>query len=88
GYAPSCNGVGAMYAEGRGVAKDDVEAVRWFRASCAKDAITGCEHLAQAFQTGHGVGKDPDAARVAHARGECLFEQSRGHDAGTCPVVP
>jgi len=88
GYAPSCNGVGAMYADGRGVAKDEVEAVRWFRASCANDASTGCEHLAQAFETGHGVGKDPHAARIAHARGECLFEQSLGHDAGVCPAAP
>ena len=88
GYAPSCNGVGTMYAEGRGVAKDDAEAVRWFSASCAKDASTGCEHLAQAFATGHGVAKDPDAARTAHERGACLFEQSLGHDAGACPPVP
>ena len=77
-----------MYAEGRAVAQDDREAVRWFRASCAKDASTGCEHLAQAFATGHGVAKDPDAARTAHERGACLFEQSLGHDAGTCPPVP
>ena len=88
GYAPSCNGVGAMYAAGRAVGKDDVEAVRWFRASCAKDASTGCEHLARAYETGHGVAKDPAAARTAHERGTCLFEQSLGHDAGTCPAVP
>ncbi len=88
GYAPSCNGVGTMYAEGRGVAKDAVEAVRWFRSSCAKDASTGCEHLAQAFETGRGVAKDPAAARIAHERGTCLFEHSLGHDVGTCPGVP
>ena len=88
GYAPSCNGVGAMYADGRGVAKDDVEAVRWFRASCAKDASTGCEHLAQAYETGHGVAKDADAARAAHERGKCLFESSLRHEAASCPAAP
>jgi len=88
GYAPSCNGVGTMYAEGRAVAKDEVEAVRWFRASCAKDAVTGCEHLSQAYETGHGVAKNADAARIAHQRGDCLFEHSLGHDVGVCPDVP
>lgn len=88
GYAASCNGVGTMYAQGRGVTKDEAVAVRWFRVSCAKDASTGCEHLALALEAGQGVAKDADAARTAHQRGRCLFEQSLRHDAGTCPAMP
>jgi TPR repeat protein len=88
GYAPSCNGVGTMYAEGRAVPRDEVEAVRWFRAACASDGSTGCEHLAQAYETGRGVAKDPEAARAAHARGTCLFEHSVGHDVGPCAAAP
>jgi anaerobic selenocysteine-containing dehydrogenase len=88
GYAASCNGVGTMYARGRGVPKDEVEAVRWYRMSCAKDAVTGCEHLANAYEAGRGVAKDPEAARIAHERGRCLFEQSLQHDAGVCPALP
>jgi len=88
GYAASCNGIGAMYAQGRGVAKDEVEAVRWYRMSCAKDASTGCQHLAQAYETGRGVAKDPDAARAARDRGTCLFEVSLKKVPGPCPAAP
>jgi len=77
-----------MYAQGRGVPEDDVEAVRWYRMSCAKDAVTGCEHLANAYESGHGVAKDAEAARIARERGRCLFEQLLQHDAGVCPALP
>lgn len=88
GYAPSCNGVGTMYGEGRGVARDDADAVRWYRMACASDGSTGCEHLAAAYEAGRGVAKDAEAARIAHERGRCLFEQSLQHDAGVCPALP
>jgi len=87
-YAPSCNGVGTMYAQGRGVTKDEVEAIRWYRMACASDSTTGCEHLANAYEDGRGVAKDAEAARIARERGRCLFELSLQHDAGVCPAMP
>lgn len=86
GYAPACNGVGTMYLTGRGVAKDPVEAVRWFRLACADGAVTGCVHLADALEAGRGVGKDAFAARMARDRADCLSKQSGKPDA--CPPVP
>jgi TPR repeat protein len=88
GYAPSCNGVGTMYAAGRAVPQDDVEAVKWFRLACAGDGSTGCEHLADAYENGRGVAKDLDAARAARARARCLLDQAVEADAGTCPAAP
>jgi TPR repeat protein len=88
GYAASCNGVGTMYAQGRGVSEDDVEAIRWYRMACASDSSTGCQHLADAYEAGRGVTKDAEAARIASERGRCLFEQLLQHDAGVCPALP
>src|SRR6266700_2744667 len=36
GYASAQNNLGLMYAEGRGIAKDDTEAVRWYRQAAAQ----------------------------------------------------
>lgn len=88
GYAPSCNGIGTMYAQGRGVPKDEVEAVRWYRMACASDSTTGCEHLANAYEAGRGVAKDAEAERLARERAKCLFELTLQHDAGVCPALP
>jgi TPR repeat protein len=88
GYAPSCNGLGVMYAEGRGVSKDDVAAVKLFRSSCAADASTGCEHFASSLDAGRGVAKDPALAELARARGRCVFEASLHPDAGACAPLP
>lgn len=88
GYAPSCNGLGAMYAQGRGVAKDEARAAKLYRSSCDVDASTGCEHLAEALRTGRGVTKNEALADLARERGRCLFEQSIHPDAGSCTPLP
>lgn len=36
GYADAQFRLGLMYAEGRGVAKDDAEAVRWYQLAAAQ----------------------------------------------------
>lgn len=85
GYAPSCNGLGTLYDQGRGVPRDHVAAVDLFRRACASDGSTGCQHLAQALRTGRGAPKDEAAAARAEARGTCLFEASLAPSPAPCP---
>lgn len=87
GYAPSCNGLGVLYQEGRGVAQDPGIAALFFRRACATDGSTGCQHLAQALRTGRGVTKDLAGADRAEARGKCLFEASLKKDDHACPPL-
>ncbi len=89
GYSASCNGVGVMYAEGRGVPKDERAAMTWWQKACAGDGSTGCEHLASALEAGRGTPKDAALARDVRARGECLFQASLAKDAGApCAPLP
>lgn len=86
GYAPSCNGLGVMYATGRGVAQDEAEAVRIYHQACLDGASTACTHLEQALRYGRGVAKDGAAAEAAAVRGKCVFEKSLRHEPPTgCP---
>lgn len=88
GYAPSCNGLGVLYSEGRGVAKDEVEAARLYRQACVDGATTACEHLSQALERGRGVAKDADAAARAHARAACVFDASlHKRTMASCPAL-
>lgn len=87
GYAPSCNGLGTLHDQGRGVSQDHVAAVALYRRACAADGSTGCQHLAQALRLGRGVAKDEAAAARADARGTCLFEASLGTPTTPCPPL-
>ena len=88
GYAPSCNGLGVLYATGRGVAQDEVEAARIYRKACLDGATTACTHLEQALRYGRGVAKDLVAAAAAAARANCVFEASLKHgELEDCPLL-
>ena len=88
GYAASCNGLGALYAEGRGAAKDPVKAAQLFRDSCVAGASTGCEHLSEALHRGVGVTTDEAASVRAKARGKCAFEASlKKKSLASCPAL-
>jgi TPR repeat protein len=87
GYAPSCNGLGVLYEEGRGVTKDQARALSLYRRSCEANATTGCLHLASCLRAGRGVAKDAAAADRAEARGRCLFDASLANDGRACPSL-
>lgn len=88
GYAPSCNGLGVLYAEGRGIGKDVVRAAQLYRVACAADGSTGCQHLAEALSQGVGVVKDQRAAQRARARAKCLNKAPLSHSSiAACPVL-
>ena len=51
--------LGRMYATGIGVARDDVEAVNWYRKGAAAGNTSAMTALAAALLDGRGTGKDP-----------------------------
>ena len=61
------------YAEGRGVAKDDAEAVRWYRKAAAQADANAQYNLGVMYSEGIGVAKDKAIAvswyRKAAAQG-------------------
>ena len=87
GYAPSCNGLGTLHDQGRGVPKDHVAAVALFRRACAADSSTACQHLAEALRLGRGIAQDEAAAVRADARHTCLFEASLATNPQPCPPL-
>ena len=50
--------VGAMYANGRGVLKDDVEAVKWFRKAAEQGVVESQLTMGFMYANGKGVFKD------------------------------
>ena len=63
GYAYAQNNLGVMYANGRGVPKDDAEAVRWFRLAAEQGDAAAQYNLGLMYANGEGVPKD-DAEAV------------------------
>ena len=58
GFAVAQNKLGVMYTNGRGVAKDDREAVKWFRLAATQGYARAQNNLGLMYETGRGVGKD------------------------------
>ena len=54
--------LGRMYAAGIGVARDENEAVRWYRKGAAAGNLQATTALAIALLEGRGTGKDPQEA--------------------------
>ena len=47
--------LGLMYRDGKGVAQDDAEAVRWFRRAAEQGYARAQQDLASAYYFGRGV---------------------------------
>jgi TPR repeat protein len=58
GNAQAQNGLGAMYYNGRGVAKDFKEAVKWYRLAAAQGNISAQVNLGSMYYEGEGVTED------------------------------
>jgi hypothetical protein len=61
--------MGAMYANGRGVAKDEAEAVRWYRKGAEAGNIDAMLNLASMLAGGNGVAKDDAEALRWYRKG-------------------
>jgi hypothetical protein len=69
GNALTMKDLGVMYAKGRGVAKDDVEAVRWYRRGAEAGNALGMYNLGVMYAEGRGVAKDDAEAVRWYRRG-------------------
>lgn len=58
GFAPASTGLGILYADGKGVPKDEVRAIGLFREGVAGNDVSGYVRLGAAFAGGRGVDKD------------------------------
>ena len=79
-----------MYGEGRGVARDDVQAVVWLRKSAEAGDANGELGLARMLGTGRGVAKNDAEAMVwlrkSVAQGNAQAKRLLGHLKGTGQV--
>jgi hypothetical protein len=64
GSDDGCTGLSALYAQGRGVAKDDAKAVAIVRASCDRGGPGGCAVLGSYLLEGMHVRRDEAAAHA------------------------
>jgi len=58
GDAGGQSNLGFMYAEGRGVAKDEAEAVKWYRKAAEQGNAPAQFNLGFMYDKGRGVAKD------------------------------
>ena len=58
GDAEAMLNLGVMYENGRGVPKDEAEAVRWYRKSADAGDTKAMLNLGRAYENGQGVPKD------------------------------
>lgn len=64
-YSLAQNNLGLCYAKGEGVAKDPVEAVKWFRKAAEQGNSDAQNNLGVCYANGEGVAKDTaEAARL------------------------
>ena len=73
--------LGGMYADGRGVLKDDAEAVRWYRLAADQGLAVAQNSLGFMYANGEGVLKD-DAEAVR------WFRLAADQGDGRCAVHP
>jgi uncharacterized protein len=73
-------GLGMMYANGTGVARDNVVALEWLRKAEKQNYAPAVDTLARAYRAGDfGLPKDPDPANALQLRLQAL--QAAGREA-------
>ena len=58
-----CN-LGWMYANGRGVAQDDEQAVFWYRKAAEQGNAIAQFNLGKMYENGHGVEQDDETSCI------------------------
>jgi TPR repeat protein len=61
-YAPAQNNLGASYENGRGVPKDDQQAIAWYRKAAEQNYAPAQSNLGAMYQNGQGDRKDEQQA--------------------------
>lgn len=81
-YAPAQNNLGVMYANGQGIAKDDAQAVTWYRKAAEQGLPSAQTFLGIMYLNGQGIGQDFAQAvawfRKAAERGDAAGQFNLG----------
>lgn len=76
--------LGVIYAKGDSVAKNPVEAAKWYREAADQGHLLAQYHLGKMYDTGSGVAKDPTEAakwyRMAAQQGDQYSQMILGRD--------
>jgi uncharacterized caspase-like protein len=75
GYPDHCFLLAEMYANGKGVARDDARAMALFHQACDLGTWTACDELGDRYARGLGVGRND--ARAAESYQKSCDKQSR-----------
>lgn len=90
GYLPAQDELRNLFAQGRGVAQSDVEAVRWFRMAAEQGQVLAQFNLGTLFHQGRGVAQSYrkamkwylNAAHQGNVEAECnigaLYQSGQG----------
>ena len=82
GYGPALNAIGATYELGKGVPKDEAEAVKWYRKAAEQGNASGQWFLGWHYEKGQGVKQDYGEAvkwyRKAAEQGNAGAQNSLG----------
>jgi len=68
GHAEAQNNLGVMYASGRGVKRDDTEAVKWFNKAAEQGNATAQHNLGARYDVGRGIPQDKKKAIVWYTK--------------------
>ncbi len=79
GQPISCNNLGVLYEEGRGVTADVARALSLYRYACDSKISTGCYRLGTMYERGLGISVDKGRARELYELA-CRGEEQRGCD--------
>jgi hypothetical protein len=81
GVAAAQFNLGLMYANGRGVSKDDTAAAKWFRLAADQGHALAQNNLGAMYANGRGVSKDAVQAyrwfNLAAAQGQAVAGKNR-----------
>jgi uncharacterized protein len=82
GNAKAQSLVGVIHYRGRGVARNDTEAIKWFRQAAEQNDVNAQFYLGVMYDAGHGVPQDGEEAtkwyRLAAERGDAQSQYNLG----------
>ncbi len=82
GDARAMNDLGAMYQNGKGVARNYRKAMRWYRKAARKGNVTALTNIGYLYDNGLGVKKNPEKAveyyRKAAFKGDAVAQYNLG----------
>jgi TPR repeat protein len=76
--------LGQMYAEGRGVAKDEEKAANWYRKAAEQGNARACEHIGDMYRFGNGVAQSHEKSVYWYRRGDELNDAGCQRSLGLC----